>query len=193
MSQVTARAQDIKFSMDFLGFEGQVLNIDFASVPNTIPENSELVGDTLVITVNLTKAQMAQVMQLNHLYFYDDAAIMKPESKYELDNLIKVLQESQDVRVQLNGHTNGNDKGRIYIFETERGNYFEILEDNLVVKGSAKKLSEQRAVTIKEYLVSNGIDESRLETKGWGGKQMLYDPDSDDAFKNVRVEVQIIN
>jgi outer membrane protein OmpA-like peptidoglycan-associated protein len=56
--------------------------------------------------------------------------------------------------------------------------------------GSAKynmELSEARAMTVKKSLVENGIEESRLSTKGYGKTQ----PISTDSSKNRRVEMAL--
>jgi outer membrane protein OmpA-like peptidoglycan-associated protein len=57
--------------------------------------------------------------------------------------------------------------------------------------GSAKKLSYDRANTVKQYLVYKGIGEERIEVKGWGGKKMIYDENSVASKRNIRVEVEV--
>jgi outer membrane protein OmpA-like peptidoglycan-associated protein len=57
--------------------------------------------------------------------------------------------------------------------------------------GSAKKLSEERGNTIKAYLIDNGIDATRMEVRGWGGKKPIHDKMSNRAQENVRVEIEI--
>jgi outer membrane protein OmpA-like peptidoglycan-associated protein len=59
--------------------------------------------------------------------------------------------------------------------------------------GSAKELAKSRAEVIKEYLVSKGIDATRIEIKSWGGKRPIYDRHSVNAKRNVRVEVEILD
>jgi len=41
-------------------------------------------------------------------------------------------------------------------------------------------------------LIHQGIEEKRMDLKGWGGKKMLYDKKSDQAGRNVRVEIEIL-
>jgi outer membrane protein OmpA-like peptidoglycan-associated protein len=72
----------------------------------------------------------------------------------------------------------------------EAKNFFS-LSGSREMRGSAKELSGQRAETIKEYLVSNGIAADRIGVKAWGGRRPLYDKHSANARKNVRVEVEI--
>jgi len=57
---------------------------------------------------------------------------------------------------------------------------------------SAKKLSELRAETVRNYLIRHGISKDRMELKGWGGKKMLYKKLDPEAIKNVRVEIEIL-
>jgi outer membrane protein OmpA-like peptidoglycan-associated protein len=40
--------------------------------------------------------------------------------------------------------------------------------------------------------MANGINESRVEIKAWGGKRPLYDRHGANAKRNVRVEVEIL-
>jgi len=76
---------------------------------------------------------------LKNVFFETASADLKPISKIELDRLYNLLNEQSDLRIQLNGHTDdvGND------------------DDNMA-------LSEARAKAVFEYLVSEGIDASRM-------------------------------
>ena len=116
---------------------------------------------------------------------------MIPESKYELNRLLQMMQENTNYRIRLHGHTNSNAHGKIITIGAEK-NLFDLKGANESI-GSSKELSMQRAVVIKEYLIANGIDASRIETKAWGGKRPLYDKNSVNAKKNVRVEVEILS
>jgi outer membrane protein OmpA-like peptidoglycan-associated protein len=58
--------------------------------------------------------------------------------------------------------------------------------------GSAKKLSEERAKVIRDYLQGEGIDEKRMEVKAWGGKRPVKDKLGAQARSNVRVEIEIL-
>ena len=77
-----------------------------------------------------------------------------------------------------------------YLDEGDK-DFFAINGDHESTNASAKKLSEYRAYTIQQWLVAQGIDESRMEIKGWGGKKMIYDKFDSQADKNVRVEIEI--
>jgi outer membrane protein OmpA-like peptidoglycan-associated protein len=55
-----------------------------------------------------------------------------------------------------------------------------------------KELSEARAQAIKGWLVANGIADNRISIKAWGGNRMLHDKNSNNARRNVRVEVEVL-
>ena len=45
---------------------------------------------------------------------------------------------------------------------------------------------------MKDYMASLGIDPNRMELKGWGGRRPIYDKNSANAKRNVRVAVEIL-
>lgn len=82
---------------------------------------------------------------LRNIYFDFDKADLRHKSVDELDKLVKFMKENPTVVIQLEGHTDR--------------------------RGSAEynqKLSEDRAEIAKAYLVSKGIDASRIKTVGYG-------------------------
>jgi outer membrane protein OmpA-like peptidoglycan-associated protein len=147
-------------------------------------------GTTLVINFDLVRYHKGDIATLFNVYFYNDAALMLPESKYELNSLLQLMNENQNYRIRLHGHTNGSYTGKI-LTTGENKNFFS-LDGARQGMGSAKDLSRSRAEVIREYLASNGVNPSRVEVKAWGGKRPLYDKNSANARKNVRVDVEIL-
>ncbi len=157
---------------------------------DTVKDFIDLMGTTLVINFNLVRYHKGDLVTLFNVYFYNDAALMLPESKYELNSLLQLLQENPAYKIRLHGHTNGNYHGKIISMGPEK-NFFS-LTGSKQNTGSAMDLSYNRADVVKEYLVSNGIDSNRIELKAWGGRRPLYDKNSANAKKNVRVVVEIL-
>lgn len=143
-----------------------------------------------VINFDLVRYEKGDIATLYNVYFYNDAAVMRSESKYELNSLLQMMQENPKYRIKLHGHTNGQYRGKIYTVGPEK-NYFS-LTDARAGSGSAKALSNQRAQVIKDWLISQGIKADRIEVKAWGGKRPLYDKNGPNAEKNVRVEVEVL-
>lgn len=157
---------------------------------DTVKDYITLMGTTIVVEFDLVRYQKGDVNTLYNVYFYNDAAIMLPESRYELTNLLEMMQDSPTTKILLHGHSNGNYHGKILALGPEK-NFFT-MEGAVQSVGTAKDLSQQRAETIKEYLVVNGISGDRIEIRSWGGKRPLYDKHSVNAKKNVRVEVEVV-
>lgn len=157
---------------------------------DTVKSYIDLMGTTLVINFDLVRYHKGDITTLFNVYFFNDAALMLPESKYELNSLLQLMNENQNYRIKLHGHTNGSYTGKILTIG-ENNNFFS-LDGASQGMGSAKDLSRSRAEVIKEYLASNGVNPSRMEVKAWGGKRPLYDKNSANARKNVRVDVEIL-
>ncbi len=151
----------------------------------------ETIGDSIILDYELERFKKGDVLVMYNVYFYKDAAVMKPESKYELMSLLDMLQENKKLEVRIHGHTNGNSSGKI-IHLDEDENFFSLRADQEEDHGSAKKLSLYRAETIQKWLIDQGISENRMSIKGWGGKKMIYDKHDTQAHKNVRVEIEIV-
>ncbi len=148
-------------------------------------------GDTVLMDFPLKRHDKGDVIVMYNVFFYKDAAIMKSESKFELNSLLEMLKELPDYKIQISGHTNGNASGKIIEIDNEIPEYFSLSQATKEKNGSAKKLSLKRAEIIQKYLLNNGIDPNRMEVKGWGGKKPLYDKFDRLASKNVRVEIEI--
>jgi outer membrane protein OmpA-like peptidoglycan-associated protein len=159
------------------------------------PESTDGVsvnGNQITVTFELVRLQKGDKAIMFNVYFYKDAAIMRPESWYEVGSLLEMLQENPKYKIRIHGHTNGNSAGKIVSMGDSK-NFFQLNKDNKEGRGSAKKLSEERALLIQKYLIENGIDPARSEVKAWGGKQPIYEVDHQSAQANVRVEIEILD
>jgi len=145
-----------------------------------------------VVPFELTRLQKGDHAIMYNVYFFNDAAIMRPESRYEVGSLLAMLQENPKYKIRIHGHTNGNYNGKIISLADGNKDYFA-LNNTVNGTGSAKKLSGDRAQLIKTFLVDGGIEESRMEVKAWGGKKAIYDKHSQQAQSNVRVEIEILD
>lgn len=81
--------------------------------------------------------------------FYDfNAATLRPDSKEGLDELVDLLKVNPNVTIELSAHTDrkGSDEYNI-------------------------RLSQQRAESVVNYLITHGIEKDRLTAKGYGKSQ----------------------
>lgn len=110
-------------------------------------------------------------LQLDHIYFQRSTAKVYSKSYPEMDRLANYLLQHPEVIILISGHT-----------------------DNQGDKQLLKKLSEERAEAIKNYLINNQqINPQRIKTIGYGAEKSLNDNSTDKLRKiNRRVEVEII-
>ena len=103
--------------------------------------------------------------------FFDfDKAVLKPEGKAKLDDLAgKVKGINLEVIIAV-GHT-----------------------DSVGTDAYNQKLSVQRSEAVKAYLVSAGIEKSRVYTEGKGELQPVADnKTAEGRSKNRRVEIEVV-
>lgn len=182
------RSGDFSAECEVFGYRKikQIINI------NT-PEATEgiLVEDgQAIVPFELVRLRKGDYAVMYNVFFFKDAAIMRPESSYEVNSLAEMMKENPKYRIRIHGHTNGNAAGKL-ILPNDPKNFFS-LSNTSEAFGSAKKLSEERSILIQNYLIAQGIDASRLEVKAWGGKKSLYEKNHPQAHSNVRVEIEII-
>lgn len=120
---------------------------------------------------------------MDKIYFYPNTYSMKPGAMGELNELIAYLKTNPGINIEIQGHTSGNK--RIQASDDKKEGGFS---------GSAKKLSQLRAETIKKYLFEKGIAAERLTAVGYGGSQMIYpNPNTQaEANKNIRVAILLL-
>ena len=87
-----------------------------------------------------------------------------------LSDLAKALKDNPELKIQLVGHT-----------------------DNVGSEKFNLRLSQYRAQTMKDYLVSKGVEQSRIMTEGRGMKEPLNDNSTEEKRAlNRRVELTIL-
>ncbi|HEY6475881.1 MAG TPA: OmpA family protein [Polyangia bacterium] len=117
----------------------------------------------------------AQVKQFSGVVgginFRRNSADIKASSFPTLKKAVAVFKDYPALRVEISGHTSNEGKR----------------EFNM-------KLSRKRAVSVKEFLVSAGIDEKRIGTIGYGPDKPIADNDTKDGQeKNRRIEFRLLS
>jgi outer membrane protein OmpA-like peptidoglycan-associated protein/LysM repeat protein len=178
---------------DIFGYKKQDFDINLDNLINDTTENYvQIQDDTIVVNFELKRLEKGDVAVAYNIFYYDDASVMLPKSTYELDQLLEMLNENPKYKVKIHGHTNTSKLGKILYLEKGDPNFFRLTARNKETFGPAKMLSKKRAETIKYYLQSKKIADDRLETEGHGGSDMLYPATHPLAFKNKRVEIEIL-
>jgi OOP family OmpA-OmpF porin len=115
-------------------------------------------------------AAAAKVTYAADAFFDFDKAVLKPEGKAKLDDLVsKVKGINLEVVIAV-GHT-----------------------DSVGGDSYNQKLSVKRSEAVKAYLVSKGIEKNRVYTEGKGEKQPVADNKTvEGRAKNRRVEIEVV-
>lgn len=103
--------------------------------------------------------------------FETGKADLEEDSYKVIDELVAYLKRKEDVRIELGGHT-----------------------DNVGTPKNNQVLSEARANTVRDYLISKGIDPERVTAKGYGlTKPVESNKTEEGRALNRRTEVTILD
>lgn len=103
---------------------------------------------------------------LTGIQFESGKAVLKSSSNIILDQLVQVMLQNTDYKLDIQGHTDSQG-------------------DSL----KNRVLSDERALAVKNYLINKGISESRLSSKGFGSDRPIADnKTAQGRSKNRRVE-----
>jgi outer membrane protein OmpA-like peptidoglycan-associated protein len=107
---------------------------------------------------------------LRNVFFATGSSELATASAAELDYLVRMLQQLSYLRIQINGHT-----------------------DNVGGDAANQILSEARAKSVYNYLISKGIAAERLKYKGFGETQPLNKANDTEAARaqNRRTEFEV--
>lgn len=142
-----------------------------------------------VIPYQLKRLEKGDVSVMYNVNYHKDAVVMLPQSKTDLEELLKMMVENPDYEITIHGHCNGKNDRKIIIPGHDQ-DLFDI-QGSRQFYGSAKELSTLRANAIMHFLLRNGIDERRIRIYAWGGRYMLVSPESSTAKLNDRIEIEI--
>ncbi len=104
--------------------------------------------------------------ELEGVYFDSGRATIRSESNPRLDRVVEYMTHKPNARIRVAGYT-----------------------DNVGNPQANQRLSEQRAQAVRDYLVSHGIDQGRIEAVGYGDQDPVASNDTDEGRqKNRRIE-----
>ncbi|WP_229215971.1 OmpA family protein [Dyadobacter frigoris] len=137
-------------------------------------EDIDLVDETGFRTIRknlyLQPVKPGQQIRLANNMFTQSSANITATSFQELDRIIGIMNEYPEMEILLEGHTDNQGDVRKNV-----------------------KLSEDRVLEVKKYLVTKGIGASRIQTKAWGpAKPIASNLTEATRQKNRRVEFTIL-
>ena len=119
--------------------------------------------------LDVKKLVVGEAYTINDILYATSSAVLSDKSKFILKGFARFLIENETIKVGIQGHTD------------------DVGDDNRNLK-----LSEDRALSVKQYLVSLGVDANRLTSKGFGETMPNVPNDSEqNRAKNRRTDFVI--
>ncbi|MBU1719511.1 MAG: OmpA family protein, partial [Bacteroidetes bacterium] len=137
-------------------------------------ENFNLpIGDDFNVVdkvIELKNIAIGKKIALRNVFFETGKANLSPESNTELARIVKLLTDVPRLKVEIGGHT-----------------------DDVGSEESNQKLSEDRAKSVVNYLISQGIAKDRLTAAGYGESQPIAPNENKEGRAlNRRTECMIV-
>ncbi len=123
------------------------------------------------LDIPMQPVAVGEKVVLRNIFFETDKYVLLPDSKAELEKLVSFLQKNTGLHIEIGGHTD-NEGSDTY---------------NMT-------LSLNRAKSVYDYLVSNGIGADKLSYKGYGETIPIQSNDTPEGrANNRRTEFKVIS
>ena len=134
------------------------------SVVNTLDIDKEVIKADIVLTPLIIEDQIV----INPIFFDFDRSDIRPDAEYELEHIITVMKSHPNMIIKIESHTDS------------RGD-----------KEYNRNLSDRRAKSTRDYIVSRGISANRIESAiGYGEDKLLNNCDDANATKCTKEQHQ---
>jgi outer membrane protein OmpA-like peptidoglycan-associated protein len=122
------------------------------------------------LNVPLSPLTAGSVIALRNIFFNTASYDLLPASNAELEKLVQLLRTNTTLRIELGGHT-----------------------DNVGADAANLTLSDQRAQAVRDFVIAQGIDASRITAKGYGETKPVATNDTEEGrAQNRRTEVTVL-
>lgn len=146
-------------------------SMDGKSIP-PIFLNKVLTDTTYRVTVKLDDLELNKTFTLENIYYDLNKYNIRSDAAVELDKLVQILKDNPTVNIELASHT-----------------------DARATDAYNNNLSQQRAQSAVNYLISRGIDTERLTAKGYGESQLIVQnaKTEEEHQRNRRTEFTVLS
>jgi OmpA-OmpF porin, OOP family len=126
--------------------------------------------EPIILNIELEPVREGSKAVLENIFFDTDKYELKDKSVSELQKIIRFLNDNPKVSVEISGHT-----------------------DNVGSTSYNVQLSEKRAQSVYNYLITHGIPSKRLVAKGYGSTQPVADNATENGKRqNRRIEFKLL-
>jgi len=151
---------------------------NFSTVGESIPPEErveEITTKNFQTELVLDRIILEKAIVVENIYYDYDSANIRPDAAVELDKLARFLQDNPEIKIELGSHTDS------------RG------DDDY-----NRDLSQRRAESAVNYIISEGVDKNRIRARGYGESRAIApntNPDGSDnpdgRQKNRRTEIKV--
>lgn len=108
---------------------------------------------TNIVNLTLTPLILDNQIVINPIFFDFDKSGIRTDAQYELENIVDVLRKHPEMIIKIESHTDSRGRDQYNL-----------------------KLSDRRAKSTRDYIISRGIDAKRIESAiGYGETRLLND------------------
>lgn len=123
------------------------------------------------LTIDLTPIKKGRQVVLNNIFFESGSYELLKTSNTELRFLLHFMQQNRRMRIEIQGHT-----------------------DDVGSKEDNQDLSQNRAASVRQYLIDQGIAPERITARGYGESHPIDSNDTDEGrAKNRRTEFKVLD
>ena len=131
-------------------------NKGFLNAEQAVRTLNDIDQSALIVNLNLPAQFVSNKVNINTIYFDFDKFNIRKDAAKELDKVVQVMNEYPELLIEAGSHTDSRGKDKYNM-----------------------KLSEKRAKATVDYIVSKGIDASRITYQGYGETQLVNECSND--------------
>ncbi len=149
----------------FVQKEGYLFHSENFSLLTAIPNKP------FIINVELQPINAGEILTLKNIFFETASAGLLSVSQTELNKVVEMMLKNPTMKIRVNGHT-----------------------DNIGAESDNLKLSLDRSLSVKNYLIEHGIGAERITNKGFGeSKPIDINTTETGKANNRRTEIEILS
>ncbi|WMN12919.1 OmpA family protein [Marivirga salinae] len=145
----------------------------FSTVGKTLDKSqltSLITNKVFETEILLEEIILDKAFELENIYYDFDSANIRADAALELDKLVTILKDNPPIKIELSSHTDARGEAAYN-----------------------QELSKRRAESAVAYIISQGIDPSRIKAKGYGESQLIIeDAETEEEHEtNRRTEFKV--
>ncbi|MGD0710134.1 MAG: OmpA family protein [Bacteroidales bacterium] len=132
----------------------KIETVNYGMNNNALSENKTVneiaLGDNINDEIFLNKIIINKSVIVNNIYYDFNKWNIRPDAAKELDKIVDMLKKNPNISIELSSHTDSRGSDAIN-----------------------NRLSQKRAESAANYIISKGIDAKRITAKGYGKTKLL--------------------